>query len=166
MLMHKETREIEMHDQIAYMFEEGFLGTRAPFFMDFVTLIVAFLPFLVAAAISFARNKHYKIHAYFQVFIFAFSVIVLFYFEYGVRVGGGFDSFMKGSHVSHDYALFVLIFHIFISLITLIIWAITIFMAKKLLQLGKHRRVGLFTFVGVVLTSLTGIWVYFLMFVY
>lgn len=34
-----------------YMFEAGFLGTRAPFFMDMVTLIVAGLPLLVAAAI-------------------------------------------------------------------------------------------------------------------
>ncbi len=166
MLMYKEISEIKMHSQITYMFGEGFLGTRAPFFMDLVTLIVAFLPFLVAGAISFARNKHYKIHSYLQIFIFAFSVIVLFYFEYGVRVVGGFDSFMKESHVSHDYAMFVLIFHIAISLVTIIIWAIAIFMAKKLLQLGKHRRVGLFTFAGVVLTSLTGIWVYFLMFVY
>jgi putative membrane protein len=164
--MYKETRERKMNNQISYMFEAGFLGTRAPFFMDFVTLIVAFLPFLVAGAISFARNMHYKAHSYSHIFIFAFSVIVLFYFEYGVRVSGGFDSFMKGSHVSHDYALFVLIFHIIISLITLVIWGIAIFMAKKLLQLGKHRRVGLFTFAGVVLTSLTGIWVYFLMFVY
>lgn len=155
-----------MNNQIAYMFEAGFLGTRAPFFMDFVTIIVAFLPFLVAGAISFARNKHYKVHSYFQIFIFAFSVIVLFYFEYGVRVGGGFDSFMKDSHVSHDYALFVLIFHILISLVTLLFWGAAIFMAKKLLQLGKHRKVGFLTFAGVVLTSLTGIWVYFLMFVY
>lgn len=155
-----------MNNQLGYMFEAGFLGTRAPFFMDFVTLIVALLPFLVALAISFARRKNYKAHSYAQVFIFAFSVIVLFYFEFGVRLGGGFDSFMKGSHVSHDYALFVLIFHIIISLITIVFWGIAIFMAKKLLQLGKHRKVGLITFIGVVLTSLTGIWVYFLMFVY
>ncbi|WP_299853375.1 DUF420 domain-containing protein [Sulfurimonas sp.] len=155
-----------VNDHLAYMFKAGFLGTRAPFFMDFVTLIVALLPFLVAIAISFARNRHYKVHSYSQIFIFAFSVIVIFYFEYGVRVGGGFDTFMKDSHVSHNYALFVLIFHIIISLITLLFWGIAIFRAKKLLQLGKHRKVGLFTFVGVVLTSLSGIWVYFLMFVY
>ncbi len=166
MLIYKEIREKKVNNQLAYMFKAGFLGTRAPFFMDFVTLIVALLPFLVALAISFARNRHYKAHSYSQIVIFAFSIIVLFYFEYGVRVGGGFDSFMKDSHVSHDYALFVLIFHIIISLITIVFWGSAIFMAKKLLQLGKHRRVGLFTFAGVVLTSLTGIWVYFLMFVY
>jgi len=97
-----------------YMFETGFLGTRAPFFMDFVTLIVAFLPLLVAGAIALARAKKYKLHAYAQIFIFAFSVIVLVYFEVGVRVGGGFNSFMEGSSVSHNYAFLVLIIHIVI----------------------------------------------------
>ncbi len=149
-----------------YMYETGFLGTRAPFFMDLVTLIVSLLPLLVAIAIYFARNKKYKLHAYSQVFIFAFSVIVLTYFEIGVRMGGGFDFFMEESGVSHDYALIVLIFHIIVSTLTIIIWAITIFMAKKQLQLKKHKKAGLITFLGVVMTSLTGIWVYFLMFVY
>ncbi|WP_321777511.1 DUF420 domain-containing protein [Sulfurimonas sp.] len=149
-----------------YMFETGFLGTRAPFFMDFVTLIVSLLPMLVASAIYLARKKKYKYHAYSQVFIFAFSVIVLTYFEIGVRMGGGFDFFMKESGVSHSYALIVLIFHIIISTITLVIWAVTIFMAKKQIQLNKHKKAGLITFGGVVMTSLTGIWVYFLMFVY
>ena len=155
-----------MGSNTGYMFQSGFLGTRAPFFMDLVTLIVSLLPFLVVATISFARNRHYKTHAYLQIFIFAFSVIVLSYFEYGVRAGGGFDAFMKDSRVSYDYAFIVLVFHIIISIITIIFWGTTIFRSKKLLQLGKHRKMGLITFVGVLLTSLTGIWVYFLMFVY
>ena len=151
---------------LEYMFHPGFLGTRAPFFMDLVTLIVALLPFLVTLAISFARNKHYKAHSYVQISIFAFSVIVLSYFEYGVRIAGGFNTFMQESSVSHNYAFMVLIFHITVSVISLIIWGTTIFTAKKQLQLKKHKKAGFITFVGVVATSLTGIWVYLLMFVY
>jgi len=153
-------------NKLEYMFHPGFLGTRAPLFMDMVTLIVALLPLLVAGAIYFAINKKYKVHAYSQIFIFAFSVIVLVYFETGVRVGGGFDFFMKESGVSHNYAFIVLIAHIVISTLTIIIWGTTLFMAKKQVQLSKHRKAGHITFAGVVLTSLTGIWVYFLMFVY
>jgi len=149
-----------------YMFHSGFLGTRAPFFMDIVTLIVSLLPLLVAGAIFLARYKQYKAHAYVQISIFAFSVIVLSYFEYGVRISGGFNSFMEESSVSHNYAFIVLIFHITVSVISLIIWGTTIFMAKKQLQLGKHKKAGFLTFGGVVATSLTGIWVYLLMFVY
>jgi len=149
-----------------YMFNPGFFGTRAPFFMDIVTLIVALLPLLVAGAISFARNKQYKAHSYAQILIFAVSVIVVGYFEYGVRVSGGFDAFMEDSLVPYTYALVVLIFHIAVATVTLVIWATTIFRAKALIESKKHKKAGLITFFGVVLTSLTGIWVYFIMFVY
>ena len=149
-----------------YMFQTGFLGTRAPFFMDVVTIIVALLPFLVAGAIALARNKKYKYHAFAQMFIFIFSALVLVYFETGVRVGGGFGAFMQESGVSHNYAFAVLIFHITISVVTVLIWTIQIFMAKKLILLNKHRKFGFITFMGVIMTSLTGIWVYFLMFIY
>lgn len=155
-----------MNNTLGYMFESGFFGTRAPFFMDIVTLIVALLPFLVAVAISFARNKYYKVHAYLQIFIFAFSVIVILYFEYGVRVGGGFKTFMQGSGVSYSYAFIVLILHIVISIISFVLWGATIFGAKKMLQLNGHKKMALIAFVGITLTSLTGIWVYFLMFIY
>lgn len=153
-------------DKTGYMFDIGFLGTRAPFFMDVVTLIVALLPLLVIGAISFARKKQYKYHAFSQIFIFAFSVIVIFYFEYGVRISGGFSTFMQESSVSHNYAFMVLIFHIAIAIVTLAIWANTIFRAKKQVEAKKHKKAGLTTFIGVVATSLTGIWVYMLLFVY
>ena len=63
------------------MFQPGFLGTKAPFFMDFVTLIVAFLPLLVGIAISFARSRKYKLHSTVQILIFIISVLVVSYFE-------------------------------------------------------------------------------------
>ncbi len=149
-----------------YMFEVGFLGTRAPFFMDIVTLIVAFLPLLVMGVISLAKAKKYRLHALSQIFIFAFSVIILVYFEAGVRVGGGFNAFMDGSSVSHNYAFFVLILHIIISIITLFIWGGSLIGVKKFLAIGIHKALGRISFVGIVLTSLSGIWVYLILFVY
>ncbi|MEA1956333.1 MAG: DUF420 domain-containing protein [Campylobacterota bacterium] len=148
------------------MFSLGFLGTRAPFFMDLVTLIVAFLPLLVAGAIYLARIKKYMYHALVHRIIFIVSVIVLTYFEAGVRIVGGFETFMQNSGVSHNYAFFVLVFHIAIAAITLIIWLTTLLMAKKQLTLKKHKQAGILVFIGVVMTSVTGIWVYFLLFVY
>ncbi len=149
-----------------YMFEAGFLGTRAPFFMDFVTLIVALLPFLMLYIITLARKKHYKAHSLAQVGLFLVSVIVLTYFEMGVRMGGGFLNFMKGSSVSHDYAFMVLVFHIIISIATLFIWGYTLLRVKTHLKNETHKSYGKRTFVGVVLTALSGIWVYLLLFVY
>lgn len=149
-----------------FMYGIGFFGTRAPMFMDIVSLIVAFLPFLMFGNILLAKMKKHKLHAKLQGFLYLFSVVVLVYFEIGVRIVGGFAKFMEESSVGHNYAVFVLIFHIFISVVTLIIWSLTIFQAKKQLQLGKHKRFGYATFIGVILTTLTGGWVYMLMFVY
>ncbi len=158
-----------------YMFQPGFLGTKAPFFMDFVTLIVALLPLLVGVAISFARKQKYELHGIIQTLIFVTSVLVVRYFEYGVRLGGGYEAFVQNTHVSHDYLFIVLMIHIGISVITLGIWISTIIHARKDNKRGgilpgshslSHKKAGLRTFVGIVLTSLTGIWVYLLLFVF
>jgi len=157
-----------------YMFQEGFLGTRAPFFMDFVTIVVALLPFLVLVAINMAKRKSYKIHALTQTLIFIISVIVVGYFEYGVRLGGGFKSFMEESHTPHNYALWVLIIHIIIAVISLFLWTKTLLQARKSNKSHKlpgsfsasHKKAGIYTFIGIFLTGFTGIWVYLLLFVY
>ena len=157
-----------------YMFEAGFLGTRAPFFMDFVMLIVAFLPLLVLLAISLARVEFYKLHALSQTTIFIISVVIVGYFEYGVRAGGGFEAFMKGSNTEHNYAFWVLIVHIIVATLNLIIWGKTIWSGTKASRLNqlpgsyslKHKRAGQLTFITIFLTSFTGIWVYLLLFVY
>jgi len=149
-----------------FMYGPGFFGTRSPMFMDIVSLIVVFLPFLMLGIIFLARMKKHKLHAQLQWVLYFFSVVVVAYFEVGVRFVGGFAKFMEGSGVEHDYALIVLIFHIAISVSTLIIWTTTLLMAKKQLQLNKHKRAGYWTFLGVIMTSLTGGWVYLLMFVY
>jgi len=157
-----------------YMFAQGFLGTRAPLFMDFVTLIVAALPLLVFGAIFLARMKLYKAHALVQNIIFIVSVIVVGYFEYGVRIGGGFDAFMQGSGVSYTYSSVVLGLHIFIAVVTLLLWIKTLYKAAIQSKNGvlpgeesnAHKLSAIKTFVGIIFTSFSGIWVYLLLFVY
>lgn len=157
-----------------YMFEIGFMGTRAPFFMDVVTLIVAILPLLIFGAILLVRKGLPKLHMLAQNIIFLVSLVVIAYFEIGVRVGGGFDVFVSDSSVSHNYVLWVLIVHIIIAILTLYFWTLTIISAnmkyfKKELP-GKysvgHKVVAIKATLGIILTSLSGIWVYLLLFVY
>jgi len=156
------------------MFQDGFLGTRAPFFMDFVMIVVTLLPLLVMGAISMAKVKAYRLHAIVQNIIFIISVIVIGYFEYGVRIEGGFEAFMKDSHTSHSYFLYVLIFHITVSVISLIVWVSTLWFARVATKENKlpgkysqiHKKAGQITFLGIFLTAFTGIWVYLLLFAY
>ena len=157
-----------------YMFKPGFLGTQAPLFMDMVTLIVAFLPVIVYGAIIFAKKKMFVTHTILQNIIFIFAIVVVGYFELGVRIGGGFDAFMSDSDVSYTYALVVLILHIIIATLMLFYWTVTIFTGnihfKKGLIPGRassfHRKVAVKTFMGIIFTSFSGIWVYLLLFVY
>lgn len=155
------------------MFEAGFLGTRAPLFMDIVTVIVALLPFLILGAVSLARRKLYNLHATVQKTLFIVSVIVVAYFEYGVRSVGGFDTFMEGSSTPKGYAFWVLIFHISIAVVTLVLWIITLLRAKRYRRVNalpgmytiSHKKAGIRTFIGILMTSVTGIWVYYILFV-
>jgi len=157
-----------------YMFQAGFLGTRAPLFMDIVSVIVAALPFLIYGAIMLAKKKNYRAHESAQSFLFVISVIVVGFFEYGVRMEGGYKNLMEGSSVSHDYLLYVLIFHILISVSTLIIWIKTLYFAKRYKKLSTlpglnaqaHKKEGQWTFIGILATMLTGAWVYMLLFVF
>ncbi len=157
-----------------YMFKAGFLGTKAPIFMDIVTLIVGLLPALIYIAIIFAKRQQYKLHIALQLFLYFFAVIVVSYFEYGVRVGGGFDNYVKGSSMPHDFLFGFLLFHIAISLITMIWWSMTIIFGLKEFNRdnlpGKssksHSKLGRQSAIGIFFTSLTGIWVYLFLFVY
>ena len=157
---------------MGYMYEPGFLGTKAPFFMDAVTVIVALLPFLTATAVYAARHKRYVLHRRLQTGIFLFALIVVGWFEYGVRVGGEYENFVAHTQVSTGYLKAVLIGHIAIAVVTLGLWIATLRNAyrdtKALMLPGlyseAHRRGGLRTFVGIVLTALSGIWVYLLLF--
>lgn len=155
-----------------YMFETGFLGTRAPFFMDFVMIMVALLPLLVLIAITFATQKNYRLHGIMQSIIYVVAVIVVGYFEYGVRAGGGYEGFVQGSSVSHNYAFYVLIFHIVVAVIGFAIWTYTLITARKSMKKGylpgiassAHRKAGKHAFLWIILTAVTGIWVYVLLF--
>ena len=157
-----------------FIFQSGFLGTRAPLFMDIVSVIVALLPFLIFGAISLAKNKNYEAHETVQKLLFIVTVIVVAFFEYGVRVEGGYKNLIEGSSVGHNYFIYVLVFHIMISVVTLILWVMTLYYAKRYKKQSTlpgsyskaHKKAGQSTFIGIILTMLTGAWVYALLFVY
>ncbi|MEA3491895.1 MAG: DUF420 domain-containing protein [Campylobacterota bacterium] len=157
-----------------YMFQAGFMGTRAPLFMDYVTLIVILLPLLVVLATLLARRRAFKLHIASQLSIFVASVIVISYFEYGVRVDGGFDTFVKESSISESFIFYFLIFHIIVSVATLVWWSRTIIAGMIAYRNNRlpgsfsaaHKRLGIQSTWGIFLTSLTGLWVYLFLFVY
>lgn len=156
------------------LFDKGFLGTNAPLFMDLVTIIVALLPLLILISIKFAKDKKFKLHIFSQTILYVITLIVVLFFEYGVRKVGGFNAFMQSSKVSYNYSLIVLIMHILISIYMLFIWSKTIFLAFKNYKSKTlpgvysaiHIKNGKKSTIAIILSSLTGIWVYLLLFTF
>lgn len=151
-----------------HMFTQGFMGTRAPLFMDTTTAIVTLLPLLMTIVIWMARKKYIKLHIFANISLYIATLIVVGYFEYGVRVAGGYKSLSEGSQVGHIYLLAVLIVHIMIAVSNIAIWSYTIFSARKnsVEHPRRHKRYGMLTFYSLCATSITGIWVYLLLFVF
>ncbi len=139
---------------------KGFLGFNAPLFMDLTLIIVAPLPFLMAFGIYLAKAKFIKLHKIFQSTLFIITLIVLAIFEYLIRKIGGFNAF--DLNIDRDIFITVLIIHIIIAIVTIVFWFITILKSSNV---KMHKIYAIFTFYGIIFTTISAILVYLLLFV-
>lgn len=152
-------------------FEPGFLGTRAAFFMDMVTVYFAILPFLLALSVRQAVIGNIALHYRSQMVILAITIIMVVIFELGVRISGGFVEYVKLSPVSYDFLLLFLAVHIFIALMAVGGWIYLIVTSYKTYTqlgqaaMGKHRRMGKWIFAAMTLTSIMGCSIYAFLFI-
>lgn len=155
------------------MFEAGFLGTRAPLFMDVVSIFFALLPFLVASSIYLAIKKRYTLHFQSQMFIFILTMVMVVIFEIGVRVDGGFNAYMQDSTLSYSGVLIYLIAHILIALLSVVAWGITIYSSYKAYReegvgsryFKEHKKRARWVFLAIVITSIMGSSMYPILFI-
>ena len=155
------------------MFETGFLGTKAPLFMDITTLIVILLPFLLASSVHFAYTKNYKVHKQTQIILFIVTILVLVFFEYGVRVDGGIKKYMEYTDISDSFIFGFLAFHITIATGTVLLWARLVYLSIKAEKNGDlpgkfsimHRHLAKATTIAIYLTAVTGFGLYYILFI-
>jgi len=155
------------------MFEAGFLGTRAPLFMDLVTIYFALLPVLVGYAIILAVKEKHRAHFKLQATLFLITMVMVVIFEAGVRIGGGFNDYMEGSELSYGWVLSYLLLHIVIALFTVIAWGLMIYKSMKVYvkegptspYFEQHKRRGKWLYLAIVVTSLMGCSMYPLLFI-
>jgi len=153
--------------------EPGFLGTKALMYMDVITLYFALLPFFLAFSIRYAVKKEYKKHYYSQIVIFIVSLIMIILFEIGVRFSGGFIEFSKESSVSFAFLSSFLGVHIFIALLSVILWIIVLYTSLREYKAGgdmavfatRHKRKARVLFAGLTVTSIMGVMIYIFLFV-
>lgn len=149
-----------------------FTLTRAPLFMSLVTLYFMLLPFLVYGAIKLARKgkiiKHYKM----QIGIFIISVFIVFIFEAGVRISGGFFEYIKLTTIPYNFLSKFLLIHIIIAVITLFGWIYLIIKSYISLKRNRqffdrrHKTIGVLVFSGICVSSLMGFATYVFLFMF
>ena len=150
------------------------LSNNIPLHMNVMVIFFSILPFLVMTSIYFAKNKQYKLHFYSQGFILVLTVFVLVFFEIMIRIDGGFFEFAKQSNLPHGFLVGYLIFHIIIALIAAVLWIRLFIKSMNLYQKGKiaqikasnHMREGKITFIFLLLSCITGVFVYLFLFIF
>lgn len=152
------------------MFEAGFLGTRALWFMDLVTLWFAVLPFLMALAILFAVLKKVVLHMRLQTILFVITLLMVVVFEVGVRLTGGFAAYAQNSTLAIEALSVLLAVHIFIAVAAVGGWSwLLIDSVRRYRAAGAvsaaHKRYGRWVFAGMTTTSVLGVLIYVLLFV-
>lgn len=156
------------------MFQSGFLGTNASFYMDFSTLYFTFLPFLLLFAIRYAIKKEYRKHLQSQITIFIITLIIIVIFEVGIRIEDGFVHFAKHSLLPFSTLFTFLVIHIIIAVLSLVLWAYLIANTYKYYSreqfssslINSHKRLGKILFLALSLSSMMGVLMYIFLFVY
>jgi len=154
------------------MFETGFLGTKAPMYMDIITVYFSILPLLMIVAIVMAVKKKFALHYKMQLSIFVVTLIVVAIFEVGVRVSGGFSAFMQESNASYTPMLLFLVVHVIIAIISVVLYTALIYSStqqyifKKEKLSVNHKKMGKLVFAGMSITSLMGLFIYYALFIY
>ena len=146
------------------MFENGFLGTSAPLYMDIITLYFGLLPLLMGYAIYMAIKKRYELHKKMQFVIYTLTLLVVVFFEIGVRISGGFAYFMQGSNAGEAFLFTFLLFHIFVAFISVVAYSLLIY--KVITRHQSHKKFGQIVYLGMTITSITGVMIYHFLFVH
>lgn len=151
------------------LFQTGFIGTKAPLYLDITTICFALLPFLLLIAIKFAIKKEFKKHIISQFIILFFTIIVVLVFEIGIRLDGGFAEYSKLSSLNYNFLLSFLIIHIIISVLTVIYWIYFLLTSYSRYSMNtfstSHKKNGKYLFLAICLTSFMGVCIYIFLFI-
>ncbi|OUR72228.1 hypothetical protein A9Q76_04220 [Arcobacter sp. 31_11_sub10_T18] len=152
------------------MLEKGFLFTKAPLFLDIATVYFFILPFLLFFSIRYAIRGNYKKHINSQIAIFIISMVMITFFEIGMRMEGGFFALMKQSTFEYTPLFIFLLVHIIIATITIFSWIYLIYTSyvsyKKGELIAHHVKLARYTVGGICITSTMGIMIYLAIFVF
>ena len=153
-------------------FEPGFMGTRAPMYLDIVGVFFFLLPFLMFFSIRYAVKGDIKKHLYTQAGIFVFTLIFVVIFETGMRLQGGFQEYIKNSPVNYTFFITFLIIHVLVAIATFNLWSYQLISSVKGYRAGtlkvgtgqKHKKIAKILIIGIFVTIAQGVGIYYFLF--
>jgi len=154
-------------------FEPGFMGTRAPMYLDIVGVFFFLLPFLMFFSIRYAVKGEIKKHLYSQATIFVLTLIFVVVFETGMRLQGGFSEYIKNSSVNYTFFITFLIIHILVAIATFNLWSYQLITSVKgyragTLKIGtgqRHKKLAKILVAGIFITIAQGVGIYYFLFI-
>ncbi len=153
-----------------YIVNGGFLGTKAPLFMDMTIIILFLIPLLIGGSIWLAKKEYYEIHHKIQLISFILSLLTLIYFTYNIYSMGDVDLYIKDTIIDAKALIYV---YITIFIITNIFWYRTLKFALEDssrralpgLYSSSHKRWGKVTAIFVCANSIIYMVVYLILFI-
>jgi len=150
----------------------GFWKTNAPLHMDIMVSFLAILPILSGISILFATKKNLKLHQLTQFLLFFSMLVALVFFTYLAYSTKSFEIFIKSSSLDHTLVVMALIAHAIIVVSTVLLWMFTLMYAlsdrrrRALpgLYSKSHAKAGKWVFNGILLTALSAIGIYWMLF--
>lgn len=144
----------------------GFLGTRADTLIDLAIVFFVLAPFLMVYALRLAAQRRHREHRNLQAGLLLAAVVAVLMLEISLRFGGAGEAFAASSLYGPPMtALFVV--HLAIAIPTFILWCWLAALSWRRFShtlpgpFGRtHRRWGKLAFVGLCLSSATGIGLY------
>jgi len=156
-----------------YLFGVGFLGTRAPYYMDGIIVFLLSLPFLILFSIMLAGNGKYRLHRFTQTLLFISTLLILIAFNYGIHVYENFDELVAMGSVDYTQTFYLLVAQTILSMVMLIMWFSTLLFAisdrrrRALpgLYSSGHKKTGRKVFLAVILTMMTNVYLYWIFYI-
>jgi hypothetical protein len=150
----------------------GLWGTAAPLHMDIMVSFLAMLPLLSGVSIFFAMRQHLMLHQFTQFLLFFSTVVAVLFFSYVAYDTKSFEYFIHKSPIDHKLVVLALMAHAIILLSTIVLWMFALIYAlsdrKRRALPGlysqSHAKAGRRVFMGICLTALSAIGIYWMLF--
>jgi len=154
------------------MIPDGFFGTRADLIIDVVVVMFALWPFILFAIIWLAANGKFQAHRNFHFVVFACAFLLVLALEIDLRFSDLLIEIKQTPMYSSTWAKTIFAIHLVVALFTFISWVSLLIRSSKRFKKQlpgefsqQHKFWGKLIVTGLVLTSITGIALYIVVFV-